>query len=683
MPSATPLLSGLQGAVGSHYRGDTNQLFFVEYAAGKISLFDLIRPPAATVKSGTATLKGTWSLNLETGVQAGLDPGQDIWWEQQTRVKRQMTPINGCGIVLLGTVNYGQVTPEVLQGLSYGSASINGSNNAANQLNDGAVFAVRTTERNYAKVQVIQHGYNIKLRWKTYGLSSGYTVLGTGYDRPEDIVLSEDGQSAYVTERGGRLLKVKLSAANRPAASVVATGMNAPHQIALDEERGFAYLVEFAAAGRLIRINLSDGAKTILLSGLKNAIGLLMASDRRHVYVSLQDPAGHRVERIEMASSNREAVASGLQNPFFMTWADPGESGILLSERAPANRIAMIDLTQSPPQLSPVATGLPSQPSSVAIMSGGRALVCSDSTISQVDFAADLFSVAGPLLMGIGHVPRDRIAQGGATALRGYADTTPDAGYFFQVKDAPFGGVLPVMVNHPKAYAAGARYYRLWAGSSEPLQSWSDYKWNTSMNKFELQTLTPSSSNYYTLHRPTEIWYNHWLGYRLSTLGLPDGLHQITIRTYKLQNTSSQISTDSIWLRIDNHWPTATIEEVIHYLQPSGSEVVGACGIVNKPKNSFRFRITAHDPEGHLKSYHLQALWGDNQSGMVTSASYTPNPNKKWSGLVAALVPSSNWSATETKCAHTFYLTAWDRVIDGYNHLHRSTYHKSITIFLP
>jgi hypothetical protein len=682
MPTPTPLASGLNGAIGSQYRSETNQLFFVEYASGKISRLDLIRPSATTVKSGTTTLKGTWTFNLDTGVQGGTGGGQDIWWEQQTSVKRRMTPRNGSGIALVGKVSYGSVTPAVLQGLPYGPTPINGNNNASNQLVNGTVFAVRTTAGNYAKVQVLQYGYNMKIRWTTYRLASGYKVLGSGYDRPEDIALSDDGQYAYVTERGGKLLRAKLSSANRSAATIVSGGMAAPHQIALDETHGFAYIVEFATAGRLLRINLASGAKTVLLSGLRKAIGLLMTDDRKHAYVSMQDPGSHRVERIEISTSNRETIASGLVNPFFMTWTDPGESGILLAERAPANRISLIDLTKSTPQLSHVANGLPSQPSSVAPVTGSRVLVCSDSVISDVDFIADLFNVAGPLLMGIGHVPKTRISQGGAAAIRGYADTTPDPSYFFQVKDAPFGGTLPVMVNHTKAYAAGARYYRLWAGSSEPLQSWSDYKWNTSTHKFEIQTMAPSSAGYYRLHRPTEIWYNHWLAYRLGTLGLPDGLHRIIVRTYKLRNTSSLVSSDAIWVRIDNHWPTATIDQIVHYLAPSGSETVGPCQIVTKPKNAFRFRITAHDPEGHLKSYRLKALWGDNQSAVVASKAYTPSPSKKWAGVFASLVPSSAWSATEKKCAHTFHLTVWDRVIDGYVHLHRSTYHKSITIFL-
>lgn len=42
------------------------------------------------------------------------------------------------------------------------------------------------------------------------------TVLGTGYNAPQDIELSADGLHAYVTESLGSLLRVSLSAATAP-----------------------------------------------------------------------------------------------------------------------------------------------------------------------------------------------------------------------------------------------------------------------------------------------------------------------------------------------------------------------------------------------------------------------------------------------------------------------------------
>jgi hypothetical protein len=37
----------------------------------------------------------------------------------------------------------------------------------------------------------------------------------------------------------------------------------------------------------------------------------------------------------------------------------------------------------------------------------------------------------------------------------GYADTTADPSYFYQVKDCPFGGTLPLMINWEHARSHG------------------------------------------------------------------------------------------------------------------------------------------------------------------------------------------------------------------------------------
>ena len=97
MPSPTQLVSGVGGAIGCDFRKALNQLVFVEYA-GKLSRLNLFRS-ATVVKSGTAVLKGTFTFDLDTGVEGGAGPGNDIWWDQQTTVVRQMVPQNAARIV--------------------------------------------------------------------------------------------------------------------------------------------------------------------------------------------------------------------------------------------------------------------------------------------------------------------------------------------------------------------------------------------------------------------------------------------------------------------------------------------------------------------------------------------------------------------------------------------------------
>jgi len=681
MPTPVQLVTGLGGAIGSDFRSVSSRLYFVEYN-GKLSCLDLIRPLDAVVSSGTGTLKGTWLFDFDTGAMVNSGTA-DVWWEQVNTVVRKMVPRGGAKIINLGVVNFNALTHVELQGLNYGTAPIPGNNDATNQLVVGDVFAVKTNAGNFAKVKVLAYGYDLQLQWVTYRLKPAYRVLGTGYTNPEDIVVSSNEITAYVTERSGTFVRVNLNNANRSAAAVIASGLTAPHQMSLDEARGFAYAVEYAAAGRLLRINLANGSQAVLATGLDRAVGLLMTANGRFAYVSEQTAtaANGRVVRIDTTTGARDVVASGLTSPFMMVWNDAGEGGILLTERDPANRVTLIDLTTSPAQVRHLVSGVAPRPSSVAMVTGDRILVCSDSVISDITLTESVYLPTGPLLMGIGHVPVDRI-------VAGYADTTGDPGYFFQVKDCPFGGTLPLMINHERARGMGAAYYKILLAGAEVRQSWSDYKWSTPTNRFELETITPDSGNFYPVRGAGELWYNHWLGCMLSTAGVATGLRTVEVRLFRPDKSAIPLSgvIAAVGLMIDNSAPTAKIDQILHNLNP-----VGTCGIVNSGPDAFRFAITATDPEQHLLSWSLVSYWGDNKSKAVASDSYSAHvsPTRKWAGI-SGQVPAGSWAAADPSdpvfshwCAHTFYLRVWDRVINGYSYIHYAEYHKSITIMIP
>lgn len=680
MTTINSLYSPLAGAIGCDYSSSTNRLYFTEYA-GKLSSLDLIRGYGDIASQGLATLHGTWIFDFDTGVEvdyAGNAIG-DVWWRQKTNVKRQIERWSGAEIAYLGTLNFNSVSYADLQGVVFGTVPIIGNDDSTNLLVPGAMFAVRTNAGNYAKVRVESYGYNLQIKWRTYKLKSPYKVLGTGYVQPEDVVLSGDGLHAYITERTGALLKVDLNNANRAAATVVAGGMTAPHQIALDEDHGYAFIVEYASPGQLIRVDLSTGNKAVLRNDLDNAIGLLVTSDLEFAYVSEQSATGGRLLRINLKTGSREELMGGMTAPFFLTWADPGENGIITTERDPANRVTFIDLTQPTVTVTHLATGIASHPSSVAIPDPLRLLVCSDSQISELLLADSVFNPAGPLLLGLGHVP--------VTDLNGgYATTAP--GYFFQVKDAPFGGTVSLMFNHEKARTLGAKNYRVSVGSDVQTASWVDYKWSSSAKKFVASTQTATSSGFFKVRSANQLWYNHWLGFRLNTSSLTNGLQTLKIEIYT--STGSKISEDTAILMIDNSHPRASINSILHRKMNGTDELVDICGIVTKRTSKFSCDITAYDNEGHLKSWDLRVLWGDNKSMLIDSGSYTPPPTGvKWygkSGEVVPLTPKDLEVAgdiTSIQCAHTFYLRVWDRVINGYNPIHRSNYHKSITLMIP
>jgi len=527
--------------------------------------------------------------------------------------------------------------------------------------------------------------------------TKAYHVLGTGYTQPEDIAVTADGKTAYITERSGDLVRVSLSSANRASAHVVTSGLNSPQQLALDEAHSNAYVVEFASPGRLLRVNLVSGAKTALLSSLQNAIGIEMSSDLSSAYVTQQLASGKgTLTRYDLTSSNSTLLYTSATAPlFFLTWADPSESALLVTERDPANHVWRIDLAHSPVTATDLATGVPARPSSVALTTPTNLLICSDSVISDLDLTGGAFGPSGPVFLGIGLVPITNIKNSSPIKPTTDGFATTASGYFLQVTDSPFGSSIPLMINHAGIYAppVNARYYQLLVDGSQPLQSFDDYLWNGT--SFVLQTISPAPGGYYPVRSPGQLWYNPTLGYVLDTTILSNGIHEISVKLFdsaKSPITVPPTNIQSRWVQIDNGWPTAAIENVLHSGTP-----IGACAMVTSGADAFTFTITADDPEQHLLSWDLAALWGADQSKAVASDNYSNHlPGPLWGGIISTVVPPAPgpppsvapWVAavtgdpTSTQCAHTFYLDVWDRTINGYGYIHESDYSFSVTIDL-
>jgi hypothetical protein len=491
---------------------------------------------------------------------------------------------------------------------------------------------------------------------------------------------------AYVLDSGS-LLRINLSSANRAAATVIASGLFQPDQLALDESHGVAYVSEFKPAGRLLRINLVGGAQSVAATGLNNVRGVLLTGDSRFVYVS--EDTG-RIRRFDLTNNTNTVIVSGLSGPRHLTWADAGESIILFPQPNPAGTVLKLDLAASPPVATAIAAPAPHDPYSVAVLSPERLLVTSAQAISEVVLTSSVFSPAGPILLGIGFVPADAIHL-----PNGYADTTMDPSYFFQVKDAPFGGTLPLMINWQHARSMGANFYKVFIEGPggppvEVHQAFSDYLWSVPLNRFELVTTVPTSG-YYPLRATGQIWLNFWLGMLLDTTGQPDALNKISIKLFSAQNPASEIGHDTdagrfANLMIDNTVPTAILEQMIH-----DGAVVDACAIITTGSHNLTFRVTAAAPR-HLRGWSLVAYWGDNKSKAVASDDYNNHitPSRIWTGIHSVVVPPPGpapWNAdvagdpTSFHCAHTFFLYAWDRVINGWGYIHgTASYHKSITL---
>ena len=141
---------------------------------------------------------------------------------------------------------------------------------------------------------------------------------------------------------------------------------------------------------------------------------------------------------------------------------------------------------------------------------------------------------------------------------------------------------------------------------------------------------------------------------------------------------------NSLTLKVDNTPPAVDLVSIYQH----GSAVpVDPCEIVSAPVLSparYDVKITAHDPNGHLYSYGVIALWGDDASGtVIPTETYATHVNedgpRRWNGEVNLRGPAAGWAAA-CNCAHTFIVTAWKRTINGYGQLYWDDSHQSITI---
>ena len=617
MSTTTTLATGLGGAVGSDFRIAQQQLIFTEYS-GKLSALNLF--PAATVVQSKTNfiLKGTFTLNLDTGVEGGPEATSDLLWNQETDVLRNMWSLNKAKILNLGAVNYASITAANLQGLPYSTTPIPGNNNSTNLLTANDVFAVLTNQGNYAKVQVVTYGYDITINWETYHLASGYSVLGTGYTNPEDVKLSSDGVHAFVTERSGDLVKVALTNANRSAATVVATGLTAPQQIALDEAHNAAYIVEYAASGALVKVNLANGHLTPILTGLVNPVGVVISSDLQYAYVSEQmtGAAQGRISRIQLSNGARTTVASGLTAPFFLTWADPAQDAVIVPQRDPANSVMSVNITTGVSNV--IASNVPERPSSVALPNATEMLVCCNEEIEEIAFTS--FTETGDLLIGVGFIPASTVTQA-AGPSQGLATTAPAAPLY--VVNAPFGGSLPIMVNYQAAGAGGAAYYQVKVDGVPHTDAWTNYFWNGTTSELITTTATTVGMSWgcYPVHPLSELslWDIPTLGDMLDSTVLTDGLH--TLQLIFLDSTGHPIpglvSTPLI-LHINNQPCVASIANPVLEAAPPVS--ADACGVLHYSTNTsanVSIGFTASQPAG-FGNYSTEIVRG------ATTLSITP-----------------------------------------------------------
>ncbi len=311
---------------------------------------------------------------------------------------------------------------------------------------------------------------------------------------------------------------------------------------------------------------------------------------------------------------------------------------------------------------------------------------------------------SGFLFNNIGKIPTSEITQGGS--LAGLANVSPavaSALKIYQYKDAPFGGNLWIHGLFGMSDTA-VHYYRVYAG-----------KWNgnTPPGPGDFQPITdPLSKIKYTVHsggtvttslenvgpdanglylrtdRPDSgYWAHPDLKIIWNTHGVADGRYDLICKGYWLflgipiEVSLPPNDLSRITVYVDNKGVTATIDSVRDHF----GNVIPECGFIPllTDQQEVQFEITASHPDGFVRNYTLDALYGRNHNAGVIAADQYAGANDSsrptWNGVtsfITSSVPAHGTGALTpwTSCSYQFRLRVWARTTDGFNHIYWDTF---------
>lgn len=139
------------------------------YAADRGDYVRMPWRPAADARLQSATLKSMWTVDLETGNQG--TPRADLHWGMQARDQPYLGAYEGgtgmgALIAEAGAARWEDLDEAALAKLKYSPNRYSAWGTDA-PVRKGALFAVRTTEGNLAKVRIaeIRDNYQLRLEW--------------------------------------------------------------------------------------------------------------------------------------------------------------------------------------------------------------------------------------------------------------------------------------------------------------------------------------------------------------------------------------------------------------------------------------------------------------------------------------------------------------------------------------
>lgn len=114
------------------------------------------------------TVRGTFSLNLDLGVQAKGLVDCDFWWQQKDKIRRSIVPKNGAEFCIIGQKQPMPVSKSDLEKLNYSDTEIIADNSQANQIPTGMILGYITKEGRFGYMKILSYGYDLEIEFYTY-----------------------------------------------------------------------------------------------------------------------------------------------------------------------------------------------------------------------------------------------------------------------------------------------------------------------------------------------------------------------------------------------------------------------------------------------------------------------------------------------------------------------------------
>jgi hypothetical protein len=570
-------------------------------------------------------------------------------------------------------------------------------------------------------------------------------VVAKGLKSPGNVALDLTHGVAYVTESAsfptviGQVWITRISLTDANAFPIdtsgadsgsgfhrIKMGMGSLGQIALDATGENIYAVQwpswilcrFCLWGTdcepwcplpdLVKLNLAAETKSVVTELKKPSPGgIALTSDGACAYVAgahgalwRVDLATSQVTKVQVAASSVPVASAG-----HFAWTDASQTALYMAGSSDAT-LWKADLSTAPATLTLVRDLSPDASLEGVALDVDQQRYIFVSTQQSIRYWS-LVSTApssGLVFKGVGRVPV-------TSMLDGYANTMGLVGVP-QFRDAAFGGTLDIFMTpgvQKSLYGAHARYYRVMAQyEAEPAVpltalfggTWYDVTWQTGLRRYAstpripvLRVLDGTTVYVYPLLSSAEVDDQYLPNLIMSWPTSMNGTWRLTLEVFSeaggvLTPVTIAGTTNELQLEIDNTPPEVRIWNLMQSpnanCDPGGTFGVTGCDTIQNGDNAFRFCIRAHDGEGHLLSWTIDDIWGDNAVKTLTSDNYENHRagGVLWYGPMDMPVPADYIALDGACCAHAIHLAVFGRTCNGWNYIQRADYYMTFTLAL-